>query len=71
VSVASEQEAFAPTDRILRLPTVRERCSLSAATIYRRMAAGDFPRAVSLGGRRIGWRESAINAWIAARSEGV
>lgn len=54
-------------DRILRLKEVIERVGLSTATIYRRMAAGLFPRGVRLGGSRtVGWRESEINAWIAA-----
>lgn len=52
-------------DRILRLPAVRDRVGLSTSTIYRRMAAGQFPSARSLGGSSVGWRESDINAWIA------
>lgn len=55
-------------DRILRMPAVRQRTGLSAATIYRRIAAGDFPRAVSLGGTSVGWRNSDINGWIASRA---
>lgn len=54
-----------PTDRILRLPAVRERIPLSTATIYRRMAAGLFPKPVPLGTRTVGWRESEINALVA------
>lgn len=57
-----------PIDRILRLPQVIERVGLSTATIYRRMAAGQFPRSVNLGSSRtIGWRESEVNAWIASQ----
>lgn len=68
--VAFEQDVLpAPKDCILRLPSVRQRCGISAATIYRRMAKGDFPRAVSLGGKAVGWRESTIDAWIATRGE--
>lgn len=55
-------------DRILRLPQVRERVGLSTSTLYRRMAAGQFPRAVALGSARtVGWRESEITAWIVAQ----
>lgn len=57
----------APADRILRLRTVTDRVGLSRATIYRRMLCGEFPASVPLGGRLVGWRESAINAWVAAR----
>lgn len=70
MSAAREpQSTTAPAqpDAILRLPGVCARTGLSAATVYRRIAAGHFPRAVSLGGKAVGWRESAINAWIAAR----
>lgn len=55
-----------PNDRILRLPVVKERIPLSTATIYRRIAAGLFPKPVALGGRAVGWRESEINALIAS-----
>lgn len=52
-------------DRILRLPAVQARIPLSTATIYRRMAAGQFPMAIRLGDKAVGWRESEISAWIA------
>lgn len=61
---------IAPGDRILRMPVVRERVGLSTATIYRRIAAGDFPAQVPLGGKSIGFRESAISEWIATRGPG-
>lgn len=61
---------LAPNDRILRMRAVRDRVGLSAATIYRRMHRGDFPPSVPLGGNIVGWRESEINAWIAARGQG-
>lgn len=54
-------------DRILRLPAVEARVGLSRATIYRRVAAGDFPRPVPLGGKAVGWRLSAILRWVAER----
>jgi prophage regulatory protein len=34
------------------------------STLYRRMKAGTFPRAVRLGGNRIVWRRSEIIAFI-------
>jgi len=55
--------------RIIRLKTVKARCGLSRSTLYNRMAAGEFPRAVTLGARSVGWIESEIDAWIAARIE--
>lgn len=52
----------------LRLPNVKARTGLSAATIYRRIAAGTFPRPVPLGSPHIvGWLESEIQAWCDAQ----
>jgi prophage regulatory protein len=58
-------------DNILRLKDVRARCRLHRATIYRKMSAGTFPRAVALSvdgsghATAVGWYEADINAWIA------
>ena len=40
------------------------------ASIYRLIAAGQFPRPYSLGARAVAWLESDIDAWIEARVEG-
>jgi prophage regulatory protein len=53
--------------RFLRLAEVRNRVGYGRATIYRLMAAGQFPRAYSLGARAVAWLESEIDAWIEAR----
>jgi prophage regulatory protein len=50
-----------------RLPQVRARCGLSRSEIYRRIAAGDFPRPIKLGERASAWAEHEVTAWIAAR----
>lgn len=52
-------------DRIIRLPTVLARTGLSRSTIYRKIAEGTFPRQVKVSVHGAGWRESAINRWIA------
>jgi prophage regulatory protein len=54
-------------DRILRLPEVLEAVGLSTATIYRLMADGLFPRPIQLTKRTVGWRASAVQAWIESR----
>lgn len=51
-------------DRILRIKTVLERTGLSRSTLYRKMENGAFPRGVKISTRCVGWRESAINAWL-------
>lgn len=53
--------------RIIRLREVAARVALSRSTIYEKIAAGDFPAPVSLGGRRVGWREAEVDDWIASR----
>lgn len=50
-----------------RLPEVKARCGLSRSEIYRRIAAGDFPKPIKLGERASAWAEHEVTAWIAAR----
>jgi prophage regulatory protein len=52
-------------DRILRIRTVLNRTGLSRSTLYRKISDGSFPRQVKIGDRSSGWRESAVNQWIA------
>lgn len=53
-------------ERILRLPAVIERTGLTKPTIYRREAAGTFPRRERLGPRNVGWYESDVEDFVAA-----
>jgi prophage regulatory protein len=53
------------TDKILRMRTVLQRTALSRSTIYRKMKDGSFPNQVRISEHCCGWRESAINRWIA------
>lgn len=55
------------TDRILRLPQVRELCGVGRSTLYDWMAKGLFPRPVKLGARAVGWRADDISAWLESR----
>jgi prophage regulatory protein len=52
---------------ILRLGSVKDRTGLSRSTVYLRIAQGRFPKPISLGGRAVGWLESDVTDWIAAR----
>lgn len=55
-------------DRLLSLPAVMERTSLSRPTLTRLIAKGDFPASIRLtDGRRVAWSEAAITAWIASK----
>lgn len=40
---------------------------LSRATIYRMRRAGQFPMPVKVARRRIAWKESEIETWLAER----
>lgn len=54
-------------EKILRLPAVKDRTGLSRSGVYEKIAAGRFPKPISLGARAVGWLESDIDAWIASR----
>lgn len=56
----------APT-RIIRKPIVLDRVPLSDTTIWRMVRAGTFPKPINLSPGAIGWVESDVDAWIAAR----
>jgi predicted DNA-binding transcriptional regulator AlpA len=47
-----------------RLGDVIRITALSRSSIYRRIAAGEFPHQVSLGGNAKGWRREALQAWV-------
>jgi prophage regulatory protein len=64
--------------RFLRLPEVQRLVPFSRSTIYRKIAAGEFPRPYDLGadpsrvsstaGRTVAaWLESEVEEWIRAR----
>lgn len=53
------------TEKIIRLKTVLDRTGLSRSTMYRKIAEGTFPCQVKISIHGAGWRESAINRWIA------
>ena len=55
--------------KLLTRQEVERRTLLSRASIYRRIAAGDFPRAIRLGARKVAWREDQISDWLASRPE--
>jgi prophage regulatory protein len=56
------------TKRIVRLPVVMGRTSLSRSSIYAGIAEGTFPAQIPLGGRAVGWDEDEVNGWIKQRA---
>jgi prophage regulatory protein len=55
------------SNKIIRLPAVKDQTGLSRSSIYLRMSKGKFPQSISLGDRAIGWLEEDINQWIEDR----
>ncbi|WP_249481734.1 AlpA family phage regulatory protein [Burkholderia multivorans] len=59
--------------RILRMREVQAKVGLGRSSIYERIDEkhprydATFPRPVSLGAAAVGWIESEIDEWIAAR----
>jgi prophage regulatory protein len=53
-------------DSLLRMRDVTKRTGLSPTTIYRREAAGTFPRKQQVGERSVRWYESDIDDFVAA-----
>jgi len=58
-------EAAALPGALLDKRTVGAVTGLSVATIYRKMAAGQFPAAVRFGARCTRWQSSKVAAWVA------
>lgn len=54
--------------RILRRPEVELRTGLSRSAIYGLMAKHQFPAAIPLTAKAVGWLESSIENWIAERA---
>ena len=54
-------------DRILSEPAVHAITSLSRTTRWRLEQKDKFPKRRQLSARRVGWLESELNAWLAAR----
>lgn len=54
-------------ETIVRRNGLKKATGLSPATIYRYIAVGEFPHPKKLGKQAVGWPQSWIDAWLAAR----
>lgn len=52
------------SNKIIRLPEVKNKTGLSRSSIYLRISKGEFPQSIALGGRAVGWLEEDINQWL-------
>lgn len=55
--------------RLLALPVVMDRTSLSEPTLRRLIDRAQFPRPLKLSSNRVAWREPDVSAWINSRVE--
>ena len=54
-------------ERILRRHEVEHRTGLPRSSLYRMIAAGNFPRQRQLSPSSVGWLESEVSQWINSR----
>jgi prophage regulatory protein len=64
----SRQAVLVPGDkpaiRFIKRQTVESIAGISCTEIYRRMAAGNFPKQVMLGPKSVVWVEAEIYGWM-------
>jgi prophage regulatory protein len=53
--------------KIIRRREVEAATSLSRSSIYRLVAAGEFPAPVKLSARAVGWKTRDVAAWLESR----
>ena len=53
--------------RFLRISEVFDRERVSRPTIYRWVAAGEFPKQISIGANSVVWLESDVTKWMDQR----
>ena len=64
----SQTPALLPGERrILRLDEVEAKSGFKRAHIYCLMKKGEFPQALRLGVRAVGWDSTEVDLWISER----
>lgn len=61
--MAMQTTPAAPIRRFIKLTQVKAYTSLSTSEIYRRIAAGTFPKQVKLGPKSVAFIEAEVLAW--------
>lgn len=65
MTVRPGQDSLA-CDLVLK-PELHQLVPLSDTTVWRLERAGNFPRRLVLGKKRVAWARSEVNAWLAER----
>lgn len=60
-------EVMAVDGALLKVSTVGAVTGLSSSSIYRKLAAGEFPEPVRIGARCTRWRSADVRKWLAAQ----
>jgi prophage regulatory protein len=63
------QDESPSVERLIRIGEVKRLTGVSTATLYRKIAAKEFPRPVQLGAVARAWPLSEVQKWIADRIE--
>lgn len=50
--------------RLIRLKEVLHKVGVSKATLYRLIAAGEFPASVTIANRAVAWEESLVDEYL-------
>ena len=66
-STAQPIEALNLPDALLKVQTVCAVVGMSTSSIFRKLAAGQFPAPVRLGTRCTRWKAGDVRAWLAAQ----
>lgn len=65
--MANATNTTTPTRRFIKRQEVESITGLSCTEIYRRVAADNFPKQVTLGPKCVVWIEAEVLAWCDAR----
>ena len=65
--MAAKTTLTQPGHKFIKLPPVEQITGMSCSEIYRRIAAGTFPKQIKLGPKSVVWIESEVLAWCDER----
>lgn len=65
----TKQSPEPAANRVIRFPEVKRRVGYSRMHVDRLEKDGKFPKRIRLGENSVGWLESEVNAWLAAKVE--
>mgnify|MGYP002515205197 CR=1 FL=1 len=57
--------------RFLKLQQVMDKTTLCRSSIYNLIKAGDFPKNVTVMGKRKAWLESEVEDWMMSKVENI